>query len=331
MDGNKPVVGTLCSVVPGLGQVYCGKNHRGIIIFLGTFLFAILAGLAMQGFAGPLNPGGVWLLLIPLAIWAFGVIDTYSLCKKMAAGEIPAYEPRSNDMTIFVVGAVFLTFMGIGFLMIAWFLYGLFYLAMTVVQPFSPHPDVSDTELRVLYDAPVYAHYGSVECLGMKEIPANDVFRFASMRGCQMNYAYFNKSLNDTSNKVLRADLVRHGQIIKSYSTEASSIGFNDIDEFLVQSAREPGLVLDVPITVKVLSDDEWGGRIDDKYGGQSEWGNGPATRTLVKPVLPVEACFRNSNDSASSALALELYQGEKLLNRTNFKNEWGRTCVIYP
>lgn len=330
MHGNKPVVGILCSVIPGLGQVYCGKNHRGIIIFLGTFLFAILAGLAMQGFAGPLNPGGVWLVLIPLAIWAFGVIDTYTLCKKMAAGEIPAYEPRSNDMTMFVVGAVFLTFMGIVFLMIAWFLYGLFWLAITVVQPFSPHPDVSDTELRVHYDAPVFAHYGSVDCLGMNEISAYHVFRLAHM-GCQMNYAYFNKSLNDTSNKVLRADLVRHEQVIKSYSTEASSIGFNDIDEFLVQSAREPGLVLDVPITVKILSDDEWGGRIDDKYGGQSEWGNGPATRTLVKPVLPVEACFRNSGDSASAALALELYQGEKLLNRTNFKDKWDSTCVIYP
>jgi hypothetical protein len=201
---------------------------------------------------------------------------------------------------------------------------------MIFSQPFTPNPDVSATELRVLYNAPVFVRYGTGDCFAGHEIPARETLRFASIR-CHMNYAYFNKSLNDTSNEILKVDLVRDGQVIKSYSTGNSSVRFSKIDEFLSRSVSEPGLVQDLPITAKILTDGAWSGWVDDKYGGQSASGTGSATLTLVQPVLPAEACFRTRDNSTPAVLAVELYQGEKLLNRSDRINSWGMTCAKFP
>jgi hypothetical protein len=146
-----------------------------------------------------------------------------------------------------------------------------------------------------------------------------------------MNYAYFNKSSNDTGNEVLQADLIRDGKVIKSYSTVNGSVGFDKINEFLAQSAKDPGLLQSVPVTVKIVTEGEWGGTIDDKYGGLYETRTGPATLTLNQPVLPVKACIRNYGDLSPSDLAVELYQGGKLLNRSDLRSASGETCVTYP
>jgi hypothetical protein len=191
-------------------------------------------------------------------------------------------------------------------------------------------PDVSTTELQIHAGAPVYVQYGTGDCFARKEMPGDTVLRFASIR-CTMNYAYFNKTSNDTGNEVLQVDLVRDGKVIKSYSTVNGSVGFDKINEFLAQSAKDPGLVRDVPVMVKIVTEGEWGGTIDDKYGGLYETRTGPATLTLNQPVLPVKACFSTPGDSVPSALAVELYQGETLLNRSDVRSASGDTCVTYP
>ena len=58
-----------------------------------------------------------------------------------------------------------------------------------------------------------------------------------------MVYASFGKVRNDTGTSVLTANLVRDGQIIKSYSTTTSAVRFEKIPEFLVRSSQEPNLV----------------------------------------------------------------------------------------
>ena len=191
-------------------------------------------------------------------------------------------------------------------------------------------PDVSTTELRVHSDAPVYVQYGTGDCFAKKEIPGNMVLRFASIR-CTVNYAYFNKTSNNTGNEVLQVDLVRDGKVIKSYSTVNGSVGFYKIDEFLAESVKDPGLAQAVPVTVKIVTEGEWGGDIGDKYGGLYETRTGPATLTLNQPVLPVKGCIRNTGDSSPSALAVELYRGETLLNRSDTRSASGETCVTYP
>ena len=172
-------------------------------------------------------------------------------------------------------------------------------------------PDVTTTEVRVQYDRPIHANYGTGDCF--------------------MHHASFGKLANDTQPGVLRADLVRDGQIIKSYSTETAFVSFEKVDEFLVRSANESGLVQNVPITAKIVTDGEYDGQITDKYGGQYERRSGPVTLTLTQPVLPVEACATNRGDSASATLAVELYQGEKLLKRSGVKDAKGQICVTFP
>ena len=94
MDGNKPVIGAICSVVPGLGQVYCGQNLRGFLLCLGTFITGMAAILIWMGFGGLFGMPGDALFLLPLAVWVFAAWDAYLICVKMEAGELPSHEPR---------------------------------------------------------------------------------------------------------------------------------------------------------------------------------------------------------------------------------------------
>ena len=191
-------------------------------------------------------------------------------------------------------------------------------------------PDVTTTEVRVQYDRPIHANYGTGDCFIREDIAGQQVIHLRSGH-CLMHHASFGKLANDTQPGVLRADLVRDGQIIKSYSTETAFVSFEKVDEFLVRSANESGLVQNVPITAKIVTDGEYDGQITDKYGGQYERRSGPVTLTLTQPVLPVEACATNRGDSASATLAVELYQGEKLLKRSGVKDAKGQICVTFP
>ena len=194
----------------------------------------------------------------------------------------------------------------------------------------TPNPNISATELRVHYDAPVHADYGTGDCYYQKDIPGQTSIPFSSLN-CHMNHASFGKTINDTGTGVLRADLVRDGQVIKTYSTETSGVSFTKIDEFLVRSVQEPGLVQDTPITAKITTDGAWDGQLYDKYGSQNEHRSGSANLTLYQPVLPVEACVSTSLPSASASLVVELYSGEKLVKRSDARDTNGENCVTFP
>jgi hypothetical protein len=113
MNPDKPLIGVLFSIVPGLGQVYCGRNLRGLLFCLLIFFSGILAILALLGYAGPLSLFGEYLLLLPLAIWIYAAYDAYTLCRKMVSGEIPACEPKVMHMALFIIGAALLVGIGI--------------------------------------------------------------------------------------------------------------------------------------------------------------------------------------------------------------------------
>ena len=200
----------------------------------------------------------------------------------------------------------------------------IFFTGCTTPLTRIPKSDTSTTELRVHYNGNVTAHYGSGDCVFKGDIPGDKVIRFSN--ACIIDYAYFNVTRNGTNPGVFRVDLVRKGEIIKTYSTEGSSVSFKNIDEFLSTSERNPGLVLNVPITVKVITDGTWYGEVTDKYGAQSGNGDGPATLTLDKLILPVKACIQNR--SASNPITVEMYEGDTLLNRSEMKNTQGYTCV---
>ena len=73
---KNPILAAILSIIPGLGQVYCGQLVRGIIIFIVVvFLAGIIAGF-LSGLIGSLG----WLFgLIPLALWLWNIYDAYKL------------------------------------------------------------------------------------------------------------------------------------------------------------------------------------------------------------------------------------------------------------
>lgn len=113
MEPNKPLKGVLFSLVPGLGQVYCGQYTRGFLLCLGVFFSGLLSVLALLGYAGAISQAGIFLLLIPLALWIFAAYDADSLCRKMIAGKLAVFEQNALHMILFTAGAVILVSIGI--------------------------------------------------------------------------------------------------------------------------------------------------------------------------------------------------------------------------
>jgi TM2 domain-containing membrane protein YozV len=66
-------------IVPGLGQIYCGKIGRGIMILIG-FIIACILILVVIG-----------IIIAPL-LWVWNIYDAYSLANKINKGLI-ASEP----------------------------------------------------------------------------------------------------------------------------------------------------------------------------------------------------------------------------------------------
>ena len=180
-------------------------------------------------------------------------------------------------------------------------------------------------ELRILYNGSIYADYGTGDCFSKTTISGPTVIPF-STHGCHMSYAWFTK--NDTLPGELRVDLTRGDTLVKSYATATGTVHFRDIDDFLQQVAKEPGLVQEPAVTVRVLTEGNWSGSIDDLYGSQSDSGVGPATLTLTQPVLPLETCFRNPKNSPQVPITVEIYSGTVLLKSSGTKDATGQNCV---
>lgn len=194
-------------------------------------------------------------------------------------------------------------------------------------------PDVSTTKLKIDYTGPVTTDYGTYDCFRRTDIMAPKEIPFKGFN-CRMDYASFGKPGNDTQTAILKMDLVHNGQVIKSYSSSTSSIRFNKIPEFLVRSSQEPGLVLDTPVTAKIIVDGQWSGWLADAFGTQYERGTGPASLTLVQPVSPVEACVESkAGAGVTPPPVVELYRGNTFLKRSgDTKNTiYNMYCVTYP
>ena len=130
---------------------------------------------------------------------------------------------------------------------------------------------------------------------------------------------------------MLTVDLIREGQVIKGYSSNTSGVGFDKIPEFLVRSAKEPDLMQGTPLTAKIILDGEWTGWFGDAFGTQYEQGSGPASLTLLHPVLPVEACVNSKGGTAGTPAVVEIYRGETFLKRSGSKNDYTDYCVACP
>jgi TM2 domain-containing membrane protein YozV len=309
---KKPVLAAVLSLfIPGLGQSYNGNALKGIGIFLGV---AILWVISLFVYSDA--------LFIVILIWILGVYDAYRDAGRMNRAEIPE---KKHQMLLFGLIAV----VAVVILAAIMFLYSLSLFMGVYGVPQGPNDKTA--EMRVQYNGSVFANYGTGDCFFRKDIPGQKVIRFDTF-GCHMSYASFTK--NDTQPGELRVDLVRDGRVVKSYSTAMGnstamgSVYFRNVDEFLQQVSKDPGLVRETPVTVRVLTDGEWSGSIDDKYGTQSAHGSGPATLTLTQPVLPVEACVRNPKNSLPDPITVEIYAGDVLLKRSDTKNTNGENCV---
>ncbi len=86
--GKSPKVAALLSIVPGLGQVYCGQIVKGI-------LFLILTTI------------GLILFILPgLFIWIYATYHAYRTSKRMNGGEIPWKETKTVSMVGFIAAIV---------------------------------------------------------------------------------------------------------------------------------------------------------------------------------------------------------------------------------
>ena len=311
---NTVLAAVLSLIIPGLGQSYNGNALKGIGFFFGNIILWTIS-LAMYFFSGVLYPDAA-LLIVIFVIWIIGVYDAYRDAGMMNRGEIPEKKHRMLLFGGVAVVLVILLAVGVAFFII--------YLVASMDSP-PPLPNDKTAEMRVLYNGSVYASYGSVDCFSQNNITGPTVIRFATTF-CHIRRASFRKS--DTQPGELRVELVRDGRVVKSYSTDKGEINFRDVDGDLQFLSKEPGLIQQTPVTVRVLTDGEWSGWISDPSGYQSDSGSGPSTLTLNQPLLLVEACVSNTGNSTTAALAVELYHGETLLKRSDIKDEKGWICM---
>ncbi len=311
---RKPLLAAVLSlIIPGLGQSYNGNALKGIGIFLGIPILWILSVWMYSG--GEILYFEAFFFGI-FILWILGVYDAYRDAGRMNRGEIPE---KKQQMFLFGGVAVILVVV-FAVLFVIFILY-----AFASVYGVPQGPNDKTAEMRLVYNGSVYANYGTGDCFLRKNITGPTVIRFANF-GCHMSYASFSK--NDTQPGELRLELVRDGRLVKSLSTATGGLYFRNVDEFLQRVSDEPGLVQETPVTVRILTDGEWSGSIDDKYGSQSDRGIGPATLTLTQPVLPVEACVRNLKNSPPVPITIEMYAGNVLLKRSDVKDADGQNCV---
>ena len=132
MTQNTPLRSLVCSIIPGLGQVYCGEPARGIPFLLGTFFsffIWILGALYIPdllGF-GALGDYSIIPFITGVAIWGWSAYDAYTRAGRMVAGEIPGGKSRLLHMVMFVAFAV-------GIAVICFFVIGVLYAIIGLIS-----------------------------------------------------------------------------------------------------------------------------------------------------------------------------------------------------
>jgi predicted small integral membrane protein len=102
-EEKNPVLAALCSIFPGLGQVYNGETALGVAVFFGTLV------------------GALFFIIPGLIVWIFGIYNAYTVATKMNSGEIPFKTTKTAHLLIFFILAMFISILVIGFIILAAF------------------------------------------------------------------------------------------------------------------------------------------------------------------------------------------------------------------
>lgn len=86
-EEKNPGIAALCSILPGLGQIYNGEVGKAVAFLIATII------------------GGFFLIIPGIIIWVVGIYDAYNVAKKMNSGAIPYRSSNSAVMIIFAIAA----------------------------------------------------------------------------------------------------------------------------------------------------------------------------------------------------------------------------------
>jgi signal peptidase I len=83
-DARSPLVAAILSLAAtGLGQIYCGRIVRGLVMFLGSLLFApAIVAAALLPPATMVLVGLILALLAVLGVYVFAVVDAFRLARR---------------------------------------------------------------------------------------------------------------------------------------------------------------------------------------------------------------------------------------------------------
>jgi signal peptidase I len=92
---RSPLAAALLSLAAtGLGQIYCGRIVRGLVMFLGSLLFApAIVAAALLPAATVVLVGLILALLAVLVVYVFSVVDAFRLARRAA----DPYEPHDYN------------------------------------------------------------------------------------------------------------------------------------------------------------------------------------------------------------------------------------------
>jgi len=79
---KEPVISLILSlVIPGLGQLYNTQVKKGAILFIAYVVSIVLVYATWSNFVG------FCIMVLPLAIWLYGMFDAYREATKINKGE----------------------------------------------------------------------------------------------------------------------------------------------------------------------------------------------------------------------------------------------------
>ena len=105
MVHRNPLISALCSLIPGLGQVYNGEIVRGVVYFLGTYfsIFLFITGtLGLFGYGWYYNALSVFLIL-GVVVWLTAGYDAYTRAKQINNGVITVNPPNIIVFILFLL------------------------------------------------------------------------------------------------------------------------------------------------------------------------------------------------------------------------------------
>jgi TM2 domain-containing membrane protein YozV len=71
----------LSAIIPGAGQIYCGRGLRGVGFFMLNFFFLFLFGAAAEDSPNSDDPGILFIIMI--LVWIWNIIDANSVASKV--------------------------------------------------------------------------------------------------------------------------------------------------------------------------------------------------------------------------------------------------------